>query len=154
MKKGRLKRNLLVIFFGVLTFLISLYLKITPKDLKNFTDIMSASLSFSAIVTAIFFASFSLILSSGSNKLVSMMEDLGTDIKIMDRLLVATVLSFVSSLLSFIALFFDKEDTSNISSFFVSGWLAVTVMMFVSSLLVLKVLMKLVETYNSYKKRH
>lgn len=55
---------------------------------------------------------------------------------------------------AFIALFFDKEDTSNISSFFVSGWLAVTVMMFVSSLLVLKVLMKLVETYNSYKKRH
>lgn len=154
MRKGRLKRNLLVIIFGILTFLISLCLKITPKDLKNFTDIMSASLSFSAIVTAIFFASFSLIPSSSSNKLVSMMEDLGTDIKIMDRLLIATGLSFVSSLLSFIALFFDRKDTSNISMFLISGWLATTVMMFISSFLVLRVLIKLVETYNSYRNRH
>lgn len=154
MKKGRLKRNILVIFCGIVTFLVSLRLKITPKDLSNFTEIMSASLSFSAIVTAIFFASFSLIPSSGSNKLVSMMEDLGTDIKIMDRLLIATVLSFVSSLLSFIALFFDKKDTSSISIYLISGWLATTVMMFVSSFLVLKVLMKLVETYNNYKSRH
>lgn len=154
MKKGRLKRNILVIFFGVVTFIVSLYLKISPKKLNNFTEIMSASLSFSAIVTAIFFASFSLIPSSGSNKLVSMMEDLGTDIKIMDRLLVATVLSFISSLLSFIALFFDKEDTNIISMYVVSSWLATTVMMFVSSLLVLMVLMKLVETYNSYKNIH
>ncbi|MBF0778167.1 hypothetical protein [Streptococcus cuniculi] len=151
MKKGRLKRNILVIFWGIATFLVSLYFKISPKNLNNFTEIMSASLSFSAIVTAIFFASFSLIPSSGSNKLVSMMEDLGTDIKIMDRLLIATVLSFVSSLLSFIALFFDKEDTSSISIYLISGWLATTVMMFVSSFLVLRVLIKLVETYNNFK---
>ena len=154
MKKGRLKRNILVIFFGVVTFIVSLYLKISPKNLNNFTEIMSASLSFSAIVTAIFFASFSLIPSSGSNKLVSMMEDLGTDIKIMDRLLIATILSFISSLLSFIALFFDKKATSTISMYIISGWLATTVMMFVSSFLVLRVLIKLVETYNNYKHMH
>lgn len=154
MKKGRLKRNILVIFFGVVTFIASLYLKISPKNLNNFTEIMSASLSFSAIVTAIFFASFSLIPSSGSNKLVSMMEDLGTDIKIMDRLLIATVLSFISSLLSFIALFLDKKATSAISIYLISGWLATTVMMFVSSFLVLRVLIKLVETYNNYKHTH
>lgn len=153
MKKGRLKRNAPVIFFGFITFIASFFLKISPNNLKNFTEIMSASLSFSAIVTAIFFASFSLIPSSGSNKLVSMMEDLGTDIKIMDRLLIATVQSFVSSLLSFIALFLDKEDTSIISICIISGWLATTVMMFISSFLVLRVLIKLVETYNNYKHR-
>ncbi|MCK1248853.1 hypothetical protein [Streptococcus uberis] len=151
MKKGRIRRNFPIVIFGVITFLISLYLKITPKDLKNFTDIMSASLSFSAIVTAIFFASFSLIPTSGSNKLVSMMENLGTDIKIMDRLLVATTLSFLSSLLSFLSLFLGKLDTSKVSMYLVSCWLSCTVMMFVSSFLVLRVLIKLVETYNDFK---
>lgn len=151
MKKGRLKRNWLIILSGMLTFILSIYFKISPKRLKNFIDAMSASLSFSAIVTAIFFASFSLIPTSGTNKLVGMMEDLGTDIKIMDRLLVATSLSFISSLLSFASLFFDKTDTNNISIFVISSWLSSTVMMFVSSFLVLRVLIKLVETYNNFK---
>lgn len=114
---------------------------------------MSASLSFSAIVTAIFFASFSLIPTSGSNKLVVMMEDLGTEIKIMDRLLVATFLSFISSLLSFISLFFSKTDTDLISILVVSSWLSSTVMMFLSSFFVLRTLILLVETYNNFKNK-
>lgn len=153
MRKGRLKRNWLVIVMGIIATVIGLSIKINPNDLKNFTEIMSASLSFSAIVTAIFFASFSLIPSSDSNKLVSMIEDLGTDIKIMDRLLVATVLSFLSSVFSFVALFFDKHDTSMMSVVLISAWLSSTVMMFTSSFLVLRVLIKLVELYNEYRKK-
>lgn len=153
MKKGRFKRNWPIILFGVIVFIFSFYFKISPKSLKNFTDIMSASLSFSAIVTAIFFASFSLIPTSGSNKLVVMMEDLGTEIKIMDRLLVATFLSFISSLLSFIYLFFSKTDTDLISILVVSSWLSSTVMMFLSSFFVLRTLILLVETYNNFKNK-
>lgn len=152
MKKGRIKRNFLIIIFGIFSFLICIYIKLTPKMLNNYTEIMSASLSFSAIVTAIFFASFSLIPSSSSNKLVSMMENLGTDIKIMDRLLTSTGLSFFSSLLSFVSLFLDKSDTSKISIYIVSTWMSATIMMFVSSFLVLRVLITLVETYNNFKK--
>lgn len=152
MKKGRIKRNFPIIIFGIFSFLICIYIKLTPKMLNNYTEIMSASLSFSAIVTAIFFASFSLIPSSSSNKLVSMMENLGTDIKIMDRLLTSTGLSFFSSLLSFVSLFLDKSDTSNISIYIVSTWMSATIMMFVSSFLVLRVLITLVETYNNFKK--
>ncbi|VGV89243.1 Uncharacterised protein [Streptococcus pyogenes] len=146
MKKGRFKRNWPIILFGVIVFIFSFYFKISPKSLKNFTDIMSASLSFSAIVTAIFFASFSLIPTSGSNKLVVMMEDLGTEIKIMDRLLVATFLSFIS-------LFFSKTDTDLISILVVSSWLSSTVMMFLSSFFVLRTLILLVETYNNFKNK-
>ncbi|HHJ7513094.1 TPA: hypothetical protein ACQM8E_000890, partial [Streptococcus pyogenes] len=153
MKKGRFKRNWPIILFGIIVFIFSFYFKISPKSLKNFTDIMSASLSFSAIVTAIFFASFSLIPTSGSNKLVVMMEDLGTEIKIMDRLLVATFLSFISSLLSFISLFFSKTDTDLISILVVSSWLSSTVMMFLSSFFVLRTLILLVETYNNFKNK-
>ncbi|WP_269760066.1 hypothetical protein [Streptococcus dysgalactiae] len=152
MKKGRIKRNFPIVIFGVLGFIICICIKLTPKMLNNYTEIMSASLSFSAIVTAIFFASFSLIPSSSSHKLVSMMENLGTDIKIMDRLLISTGLSFFSSLLSFISLFLNKTDTSKISTFIISTWMSATIMMFVSSFLVLRVLITLVETYNNFKK--
>ncbi|WP_436669570.1 hypothetical protein [Lactiplantibacillus plantarum] len=85
---------------------------------------MSGTLSYSAIATALLFACFSLIPALSNSKLISLLQDLGTDMKLMDRLLVSTFLFFVVSILSLINLFFTAQDTCIFSKIFCSLWLA------------------------------
>lgn len=83
MKKGRMKRNKVVLIVGIAAILAGWVFKISPSKINNFTDIMSASLSFSALATAMFLSSFSLIPAFSNSKFINALKELGTDIKLM-----------------------------------------------------------------------
>lgn len=106
MRRCRFVRNKSTIIFSVLVLGFSFYMKLSPAKFNNFTDIMSATLSFSSLATALFFSYFSLIPAFSNSKFIIALQELGTDKKIMDRLLLSTIIFFISSILSFGQLFF------------------------------------------------
>ncbi|NME47616.1 hypothetical protein HF860_10660 [Enterococcus gallinarum] len=147
MKKGRMKRNKVVLIVGIAAILAGGVFKISPSKINNFTDIMSASLSFSALATAMFLSSFSLIPAFSNSKFINALKELGTDIKIMDRLLISTLIFFISSLMTFILLFFDCNSNSLISNIITTLWLSFTSMGFASTFYVIAILIKGFEHY-------
>ncbi|HBH5980455.1 TPA: hypothetical protein KT326_002015 [Enterococcus faecium] len=147
MRKGRLKRNWIMIVAGILSFVASIVFKVSPNSFNNFTDLMSASLAFSSIATALFLATFSLVPAFTNSKFIIAIQDLGTDMKIMDRLLVSTLVFFSSSLLTFIELLFDANEDNFISILFTSFWIATTVMALLSTFYIILLLMKAFEYY-------
>lgn len=124
MYQGRLTRNLISILLFLIALIITLLVNFSPKKIPNYVDLMSGTLSYSAIATALLFACFSLIPALSNSKLINVLQDLGTDMKLMDRLLVSTFLFFVVSILSLINLFFTVKDDCIISSVFCSLWLS------------------------------
>lgn len=153
MRKGRLRRNKLMIILGVVSFSLSLFFKISPSNFKNFTDLMSASLAFSSIATALFLATFSLIPAFTNSKFVIALQELGTDIKIMDRLIVSTLIFFSSSLFTFVELLFQKNEDGFVSIIFTACWIATTVMAFFSTFYIIMLLMKSFEYYYESSKK-
>ncbi|EMF0150004.1 hypothetical protein NXO50_002011 [Enterococcus hirae] len=147
MRKGRLKRNWIMIVAGILSFVASIVFKVSPNSFNNFTDLMSASLAFSSIATALFLATFSLVPAFTNSKFIIAIQELGTDMKIMDRLLVSTLVFFSSSLLTFIELLFDANEDNFISILFTSFWIATTVMALLSTFYIILLLMKAFEYY-------
>lgn len=147
MRKGRISRNKIVIFVGILAGAVSIYYGLSPAKINNFTDIMSASLSFSALATAMFLSSFSLVPAFTNSKFIIALQDLGTDMKIMDRLLISTLIFFVSSLLTFIMLFFDACSISFLSKAFTTLWIVFTSMGFTSTFYIIAILIKGFEHY-------
>lgn len=154
MKKGRITRNIIAIVALAICFVVSFFIcKITPSKINNYSDIMGACLSFSSIATALFLSCFSLIPAFSNSKFIATMSELGTDIKLMDRLLVTTIIFFGSSLLSFIELFFNSNSQSLLSRFFTSIWLSVTVSGFVNTFYILIILLKGFELYYQKNKK-
>lgn len=147
MKKGRFKRNRAVIIAGVISLVLSICTGLTPSSINNYTDIMSASLAFSALATAMFLSTFSLIPAFSNSKFIKALQEMGTDFKIMDRLIISTLIFFLSSLLTFVALFFDASDESSLSHVVVSLWLVITVMGLVSTFYVIMLLLRGFEFY-------
>lgn len=142
MKKGRFKRNLLAIIGWILTFLFSfIKFKLNPSSLNNFSDIMSASLSFAALATALFFSCFSLIPAFSNSKFINALQEIGTDKKIMDRLLITTIIFFIVSVFSFIALFFDETSSSLESTLVISLWVSFVVAGCISTFQILSTIM-------------
>ncbi|MBM6413522.1 hypothetical protein [Lacticaseibacillus paracasei] len=110
----------------VVSFLIgagAILFQLCPRKINNYTDVMSASLSFSSIATAFLFAVFSIIPGKTSSELLIKLREMNTDLKLMSRLLVATAAFFSSSVLSFAELFFNVKDTSWLSIIITSVWL-------------------------------
>ncbi|MCV6649805.1 hypothetical protein OIG04_04470 [Enterococcus faecium] len=136
-----------MIVAGILSFVASIVFKVSPNSFNNFTDLMSASLAFSSIATALFLATFSLVPAFTNSKFIIAIQDLGTDMKIMDRLLVSTLVFFSSSLLTFIELLFDANEDNFISILFTSFWIATTVMALLSTFYIILLLMKAFEYY-------
>lgn len=92
MRRCRFVRNKSTIIFSVLVLVFSFYMKLSPAKFNNFTDIMSATLSFSSLATALFFSYFSLIPAFSNSKFIIALQELGTDKKIMDRRLLSTII--------------------------------------------------------------
>jgi hypothetical protein len=111
----------------VLVCIVAACLKFSPSKIANFSDAMNGTLSFAAIATALLFSCFSLIPSFSNSKLVVILKDLGTDIKIMDRLLIATSIFFAVSIFSLVELFLPSSSSSPFSIFLTSTWLALLV---------------------------
>lgn len=154
MQKGRIIRNKIAIVTFVICFVVFFFIcKITPSKINNYSDIMGASLSFSSIATALFLSCFSLIPAFSNSKFIVTMSELGTDIKLMDRLLVTTIIFFGSSLLSFIELFFNSDSRSILSGIFTSIWLSVTIAGFVNTFYILIILLKGFELYYQKNKK-
>lgn len=147
MKKGRLKRNKLTILSFLIALAIGICSGINPSKINNYTDVMSAALSFSSIATALFISSFSLMPAFSNSKFIKMLQSLGTDIKIMDRLLISTLIFFVSSMLSFIALFLKSTETCWMSNVLIVLWLATTVAAFFSTFYIIFLLIKSFEIH-------
>lgn len=122
--KETFHRDWLAFLLSVMIFVVGLMFGITPSKLHNYTDIMSASLSFSSIATAFLFAVFSVIPSKSNSELLSRLREMNTDLKLMSRLLVATTAFFLSSILSFIELFFSAVDSSVFARVVTSLWLS------------------------------
>ncbi|MGM0104850.1 hypothetical protein [Enterococcus sp. AZ183] len=147
MRKGRLKRNKLAITLGIVSLIGSIACSIAPANFNNFTDIMSASLAFSSIATALFLASFSLIPAFTNSKFINALKDLGTDMKIMDRLIVSTLIFFLNSFFTFIELLFKSSETNTLSVIITGLWTSTGIMAFVSTFYIVLLLLKGFECY-------
>lgn len=111
MWKTRIKRNIGSIIFGVIIAFIVFKCQLTPKKISNYTDIISGILSMSSIATSFLFASFSLIPALPNSKLMKSLKELGTDKKLLNRLLVAMFGFFICSILALISM--SLKTTSN-----------------------------------------
>lgn len=142
MKKGRFKRNKYILLSGVVIFILCLCFNVTPSKINNYVDIMSASLSFSALATAMFFSLFSLIPAFSNSKFIIALKKLKTDQKIMDRLLISTIMFFISSILSFAGLFFMSTENCFISNLVTALWASFTIMPLINTILILIIVLK------------
>lgn len=113
MWKSRIKRNKGSILFGFLISIILFTCQVSPKKINNYTDVVSGILSMSSIATSFLFASFSLIPSLPDSKLMKSLKELGTDKKLLDRLLVTMFGFFVTSIFALLALML-KVSTNNL----------------------------------------
>lgn len=147
MRKGRIKRNKFLLIAGMISFFGSIYYGLTPSKINNFTDLMSASLSFSSIATAMFLSCFSLIPAFSNSKLVIALQELGTDIKMMDRLLMSTLIFFLNSSLTFILLFFNQESDSIFSMLISVSWFTTISMGLTSSIYIIMLLISAFEHF-------
>src|SRR5699024_5112948 len=148
MKKGRIKRNRLVILSGMLSFFFAISEYVTPEYFINYIDVISAAFSFSALATALFLSAFSIIPAFSNSKMVNILQDLGTDKKIMDRLLVATTLFFINSTISFVALLFDSNDNGILSHIIITAWIVTLVMSLTSTFYIISILFKTFDYLN------
>ncbi|MDF7683506.1 hypothetical protein PT287_08340 [Lactobacillus sp. ESL0679] len=121
MWKSRIKRNKGSILFGLLIVIILFACQITPKKINNYTDVISGILSMASIATSFLFASFSLIPALPDSKLMKSLKELGTDKKLLDRLLITMFGFFVTSILALLALvLFQATDNSMLGKTIIS----------------------------------
>lgn len=145
MRKGRIKRNFWPIFFGTIVLIVVLIFRVTPNKIENYTDVISAILSLSSMSTSFLFASFSLIPALPDSKLMKSLKELGTDKKLLDRLLI-TIIGFVAcSVLSLIALTISDQSNSVFSNVILSMVASSLVFSLLDLLKVLRILLTGVE---------
>ena len=145
MRKGRIKRNFWPIFFGTIVLIVVLIFRVTPNKIENYTDVISAILSLSSMSTSFLFASFALIPALPDSKLMKSLKELGTDKKLLDRLLI-TIIGFVAcSVLSLIALTISDQSNSVFSNVILSMVASSLVFSLLDLLKVLRILLSGVE---------
>ena len=105
---ARLKRNKYSILGIIVTILVFTIFEIVPKNIANFTDVMSNLLSFSSMTTAIFMAVLVFVPKLAEGPL----KDFRTDAKFLDRILLTTLMYFVTSLLALLNLIFYSNGTA------------------------------------------
>lgn len=120
MKKGRIWRNLGSLIMGIFITIILIEFHITPKKICNYTDVISGVLSMTSISTSFIFASFTLIPALPNSKLMKSLKELGTDKKLLDRLLLTMIGFFICSIIALIGLTFDKDSNTILSLTIVS----------------------------------
>lgn len=106
----------------IISSFLVIYFKISPNRITNYTEIMSGVLSFASMGTGFMITAFSLLPIFSESKLVTKMRELGTDLKIMNSLLNASILLFFSSLLSLFGLFIPHNSSNLISVIFIALW--------------------------------
>lgn len=152
MRKGRIKRNMGTIFMMIVSFGLCIFFKISPKDIVNYTDIMNGVLSFSSIATALLFACLSLIPTLPNSKLVNMLQELGTDIKLLDRLLLTTTLFFMLSIVCIVGLLFNSNSVNALSMLLIALWCSLIVGGIVEVFSVIRIMFKVVEKLSDNRK--
>ena len=120
MKKGRIWRNLGSLIMGIFITIILIEFHITPKKICNYTDVISGVLSMTSISTSFIFASFTLIPALPNSKLMKSLKELGTDKKLLDRLLLTMIGFSICSIIALIGLTFDKDNNTILSLTIVS----------------------------------
>lgn len=120
MKKGRIWRNLGSLIMGIFITIILIEFHITPKKICNYTDVISGVLSMTSISTSFIFASFTLIPALPNSKLMKSLKELGTDKKLLDRLLLTMIGFSICSIIALIGLTFDKDSNTILSLTIVS----------------------------------
>lgn len=148
MKKGRFKRNLIVVLSGIIALIHSICIDIYPNTFENYSEIMSASLSYSALATALFISMFSLIPAFSNSKLIKILVELGTDKKLMDRLLIATTLYFLNSTTALVSLYFNPFSETLFSKLVVTIWYITIVTAVVSTFYILKIVYDLFDEFS------
>lgn len=148
MKKGRFKRNVMVVLSGMIALIHSICIDIYPSTFENYSEIMSASLSYSALATALFISMFSLIPAFSNSKLIKILVELGTDKKLMDRLLIATTLYFLNSTTALVSLYFNPFNETLLSKLVVTIWYITIVTAIVSTFYILKIVYDLFDAFS------
>lgn len=151
MRQGRVRRNIITLLCFVLCFAGGFYFKLSPSVIENFSDAMSGALAFAAIATALLFSCFSLIPAFSNSKLIRGLHELGTDIKIMDRLLLATVIFFAVSLVSLIELFLSANSDGIFSILLTSLWFALLVSGTVEVSCIIRLMFEALDLLNNNK---
>lgn len=138
----------MVVISGILALLHSMYIDIYPSSFENYSEIMSASLAYSALATALFISMFSLIPAFSNSKLIKILIELGTDKKLMDRLLIATTLYFLNSTSALVSLYFNPICETFLSKVVVTIWYVTIVTAIVSTFYILKIVFDLFDAYS------
>ncbi|TPR39977.1 hypothetical protein [Apilactobacillus micheneri] len=114
--------NKKIIMYIFITFLILFFfIKLSPKDINNFTNLMSGILTLSSIAVAFSFSCFSLIPTVADTKIWEQLKKRNTDVKIAKRLLSTILIFLVTVILSILILvLFIKDSNSLISVVFIS----------------------------------
>lgn len=147
MKSGRIKRNWLVLLSGIITLILVIVFRYSPSKISNYVELMSGALSFASIATGLLFATFSLVPEFSNSRLLNVLKKLKTDRKILDRILIATVLFFGASILSFVGLLFPAKSSNIYSIIFIGIWLAILIMAVIEVLQIIRVLFIVLENY-------
>lgn len=148
MKKGRIKRNCVTFFMMVASFIACFFFRVSPSNLANYTDIMNGVLSFSSIATALLFACLSLIPTLPSSRIINMLQNLGTDIKLLDRLLLTTSIFFILSITCIIGLLFCEKANDIWSILLISFWCSLIVGGISEIFSIIKIMFNIVEKLN------
>lgn len=112
--RARLHRNRFSILIFVVTFGVISGCKVSPAQLPNYQDTISNIVSFSSLATAIFMAALAFVprMSAG------WLRKLGTDKKFLERIVIATFLYFITSVLAIVIIsIFSKNSESWVSTF-------------------------------------
>ncbi|WP_461243739.1 hypothetical protein [Secundilactobacillus muriivasis] len=110
--KARIHRNRFSISIFMITFVLMIAIKATPSRLPNYQDSVSNIVSFSSLATAIFMAALAFVpkLSAG------WLRKLGTDKKFLERIIIATFLYFMTSVLAIVVISVFPETEKSIIS--------------------------------------
>ncbi|QNQ80512.1 hypothetical protein [Lactobacillus sp. PV034] len=154
MYEGRLKRNSIPITIGVITSLICYFgLNIQPKMISNYTDFMSGILSISSIATGFLMASFALIPALPNSKLIKLLRNSYTDLKLLDRMLITMIGFILGSLLSLIMLFFNSESSNGLAHLLLALLFGILIFSFIEAFVIIHILFKVIEAeYKNIKK--
>lgn len=97
--------------------------KIDNTDLKNFKDLLNATISIGSIGVGFLAAAVTLLPSQQSNTFLIALRRIGGYKKLLDSLLVGIAILFITCLVSVTGLFLDLKNTSSLSTIYFYVWL-------------------------------
>lgn len=109
-------------FIGLVFPIIVFSLKIYPKDISNFKDILLANISMSSIAVGFLAAAITMLPSLSNNLFVQRLKELGAYKKLLFFLYQAIIFLFISSLFSIFGLFLNYTEGNVLNFWFLIAW--------------------------------